>query len=104
MDLALASNETDIFLPNDGQGFGLWVKQTKLMMVAFGVNEIPLGSDSLPSQAAPASPFPFARFAAINDTSFFLYHQISPSLLAEDIWDFEARIWVSKNITISTWN
>lgn len=109
LDLAPASNETaliqtsDIFVP-DGLGFGLWVKGTKLIMLAFG-GSLMVPDNGAPSQKAPASPFPFARFAAINDTAFYLYHQINSSVFAEDVWDSGAFDWVSsKNISISIWN
>ena len=110
LDLAPNSNETalmqasDIFVPTGGLGFGLWVKGTKLIMLAFG-GSLMVPDNGAPSQKAPASPFPFARFAAINDTAFYLYHQINSSVFAEDVWDSGALDWVSStNISISTWN
>ncbi|KAL9118691.1 MAG: hypothetical protein Q9187_004762 [Circinaria calcarea] len=112
LGLAADSNETalmqasDVFVPSDPRSFGLWVKETKLIMFAFGGTlMVPDNDNGVPSQKAPASPFPFARFAAINDTAFYLYHQINSSVFAEDIWDSGARNWVSsQNISISIWN
>ena len=108
LDPAPSPNETaiirasDFFVPENGPSFGLWVKEGKLIMLPYG------GSLMVPSggpQEAPVSPFPFTRFAAVNITSFFLYHQINASCFAEEIWDSEALNWVSStNISVSVWD
>ena len=106
-DQTPSSNETaliqasDLFIPKTGPSFALWVKQNQLKMIAYGGSRmVPLGAPP----PTPASPFPFARFAAINSSAFYLYHQINSTVFAEDVWDSAALNWVSsENITISTW-
>ena len=93
---------SDFFIPDDGPSFTLWVKEQKLIMAAWGGDlMVPYGQPP----NLPKSPFPFARFAAVNQTNFYLYHQINSSHFAEDVWDSEALNWVlSTNISISEWD
>ena len=108
LDQTPSSNETalmqasDLYIPESGTSFALWIKQSELIIIAFGGSFIaPFG---VPSKK-PASPFPFARFAAVNSSAFYLYHQINSTIFAEDVWDSGARNWVSsKNISISVWD
>lgn len=57
------------------------------------------------SLLSPSADFPFPRVAstfAKNATYNYLYHQISDSILAEEVWDGTSGFWISKNITIGT--
>ena len=99
--LQIPANETasvqasDLFINDNPVFFGLWVDETKPIMISFG--------DS-PAES-PRSPFPFPRFAALKSTELFLYHHINSSCFVEDVWGNEAHNWVrSTNISISTWD
>ncbi|KAL8915805.1 MAG: hypothetical protein Q9208_008833 [Pyrenodesmia sp. 3 TL-2023] len=53
----------------------------------------------------PNTPFPFNRLAstfARNGTNSYLYHQISDSIISEDLWDDTSGFWITSNITIET--
>ena len=56
--------------------------------------------------AIPSSSFPFSRLAvttAQNDTSFYLYHQVSDTVIMEESWSQQGSIWITPvNITIET--
>lgn len=54
---------------------------------------------------APEPPFPFSRIAAINSNlskefPVMIYHQLTESVLVEEIWENTNRIWLKNNITI----
>lgn len=51
---------------------------------------------------APEPPFPFSRIAAINskESPAMIYHQLTESVLVEEIWENTNRIWLKDNITI----
>ncbi|KAI4248773.1 MAG: hypothetical protein LQ352_005810 [Teloschistes flavicans] len=66
-----------------------------------GFDPIVYGQTTLP----PTSQFPFNRLAsiyAINSNSTYLYHQLSDTIIAEELWDGISGVWISKNITIDT--
>lgn len=53
----------------------------------------------------PSSQFPFNRLTstyATNSNSTYLYHQLSDTILAEELWDGTSGFWISSNITIDT--
>ncbi|KAL8925826.1 MAG: hypothetical protein Q9208_003323 [Pyrenodesmia sp. 3 TL-2023] len=53
----------------------------------------------------PKSSFPYQRLAgtyAENFTVSYLYHQLSDSVFAEDLWDDKSKVWISKTFTIDT--
>lgn len=58
------------------------------------------------SHVAPSSDFPFPHFAstfANSSNNTYLYHQLSDSIIAEELWDGDTSgFWISKNITIET--
>lgn len=54
---------------------------------------------------APEPPFPFSRIATINSNlskefPVMIYHQLTESVLVEEIWENTNRIWLKNNITI----
>lgn len=54
---------------------------------------------------SPEPPFPFSRIAAINSNiskefPVMIYHQLTESVLVEQIWENTNRIWLKNNITI----
>lgn len=54
---------------------------------------------------APEPPFPFSRIAAINSNlskefPVMIYHQLTESVLVEEIWENTNRIWLKNHITI----
>lgn len=54
---------------------------------------------------SPTSQFPFNRLTstyATNSNSTYLYHQLSDTILAEELWDGTSGFWISSNITIDT--
>ena len=58
------------------------------------------GSETHP---LPDSRFPFNHLAwerPWNTTSTYLFHQLSGSIIAEEVWDEDTGIWNSTNITI----
>ena len=54
----------------------------------------------------PEAPFPFRRLALaqdFNETGSYIYHQINDSIIAEEFWSEDSRIWLpSVNISIRT--
>lgn len=54
----------------------------------------------------PESPFHFSRIAAISSNAsmdyfpVMIYHQLTESVLVEEIWHFGNGIWLKNNITI----
>lgn len=53
----------------------------------------------------PEASFPYTRMAstfAKNSTSSYLYHQITDTTFAEELWDGTSGFWISNNITIDT--
>lgn len=75
--------------------FGLtaiWSSAQKLQM-----------SNSL--RSTPEPPFLFSRIAAISSNTskeypVMIYHQLTESVLVEEIWENTNRIWLKNNITI----
>lgn len=79
-----------------GTGQILWFQGSALRMEK---------SIMLNSYPIPKSSFPFHRLAstpAENATFSYLYHQLSDSVFAEDLWDDTSQLWISKNFTIET--
>ena len=53
----------------------------------------------------PVSPFPYTRLAVTNspdNRTFYLYHQLDESTMAEDAYDIQYKGWIPKNISIHT--
>ncbi|KAL9601999.1 MAG: hypothetical protein Q9219_002107 [cf. Caloplaca sp. 3 TL-2023] len=54
---------------------------------------------------SPETPFPFNRLTTLylNSTKeTYIYHQISDTVIAEELWDEVNKSWFTKNITIPT--
>ena len=87
------------YLPTNWTGnYVLWVNATTLIAVyldnMFQRNLID----------GPLSPFPYARMATttpIGSRAFYLYHQLSESILAEEIFDSSHFVWTSSNVSIA---
>ena len=76
----------------------LWVNATTLVTVNLGPMSQGYSIDG------PLSAFPFARLATttpVGSRAFYLYHQLSESILAEEIFDSSHFVWTSSNISIA---
>ncbi|KAL8786833.1 MAG: hypothetical protein Q9213_002570 [Squamulea squamosa] len=82
------------------QGHVLFLNQSKLDRGAgplvFGAGvDLPLSS--------PRFPFEHLASTFANDSnSTYVYHQLSDTILAEELWDGTSGFWISNNITIQT--
>ncbi|KAL8899409.1 MAG: hypothetical protein Q9207_006215 [Kuettlingeria erythrocarpa] len=85
-----------VYIDNGRQGVA-WFNQSKLQIDA-----------SQAGPPIPKTPFPFLRIAATysNSTGLngiaYLYHQLSDTILAEEVWDSTSGFWITNNITIET--
>ena len=83
---------------DDVESYLFWVNGTRL-------SPLSTSQGSVMMTAAPIiSPFPFTRLAAtspLGSTAFYLYHQISAGVFAEDVWDKAIGSWSSSNVSIS---
>ena len=84
-DIALVSS------PTSGKPDAIWFNDSQLQTVY---------------EPSPSSKLPFHRFTttfAENATNTYLYHQLSDSVLAEELWDGgTSGFWISSNVTIET--
>lgn len=78
------------------QGAGVFLNQsTPQWGFGFQTGGVPLSSLR----------FPFNRLAstfADNATSTYLYHQLTDTILAEELWDGTSAFWIQSNVTIET--
>ncbi|KAL8688499.1 MAG: hypothetical protein Q9218_005607 [Villophora microphyllina] len=79
------------------QGGALFLNQS---VPQYGFGFPPKGELPLPTVQ-----FPFEHLAstyAKSSSSTFIYHQLSDTVLAEELWDDTSGFWISNNITIDT--
>ena len=93
--IAVKSSDFALFLTPNDLFRGMWVNGTT--MNTFGFH---------PTQVAPppsTTPCPYLRLATftnLNSSIVYVYHQLSPTVIAEDTYNWAIGNWLSNNITI----
>ena len=91
---------SDIALFFDGGPWGpegcqaAWVDQSKLRF----------SNSDLPSPPKPDTVFTYEHLAwvfGMNRSMNYLYHQMSESVIIEDLWDDDNGFWTTRNITVN---
>ena len=94
-----------------------WVTDTKLELLSLttGLNKVNSFNSgpatgprpaSVPGPASgPGTGFPYPRLGgttSVDDTEYFLYHQLNETAIAQEKWTPETGVWTMTTITLPT--